>query len=125
MIIRILGVLILIAVILGGYFYIKNKEEAEKQKEFYRYAGVISEVSVAAELYRNDSDSFLIVRDSILRSYDLSMNDITGFRNRLKSEPRQWQRVWEYVDSITDSLVDWQYERLSKDPDSAAGWLVE
>lgn len=125
MLLRILGVLIVIAIIVGGYYLIKNTIESKKQKEYLRFAGVISEVSVAAELYRNDNDSFLIVRDSILKTYNLTLDDISGFRHRLKDNRREWLEVWKYVKNISDSLVGIHQARLNIGTDSAVDSLEE
>jgi len=64
---RIIGVLVLAALIVTGYLWIKDWKEHRLQIEYRRYAGAITETSVAAELYRNKKDSFPVVRDSILR----------------------------------------------------------
>ena len=73
---------------------------------FHRYAEVISEVSLAAELYREKPDSFLIVRDSILGRHNLTIDSIEVFKERLSRDNRQWAEVWEKIKLITDSLAD-------------------
>ena len=124
MIIRILIVIIAIAAIVGGYIVVRDMTEAKKEREYMRYAAVISEVSLAAELYRENSDSFLVVRDSILDSYGLTMGDIRIFQDKMKSDKREWLKIWEYIDHITDSLVAERLEAMKDTPDSTADSLT-
>ena len=120
MIWRILIVAVLIAAAGFGYVFIRDKMEADKRAEYTRFAGAVAETSIAAELYRNNSDSFFIVRDSILNKYAMTVEDIELFREKLKEKQTEWTEVWLKVDSITDSLVRLQYERLAREKDTTA-----
>ena len=122
---RIILVLILAAVIFFGYRYIRDSREAERQAKYSQFAGVISEVSIAAELYRNDKDSFLVVRDSILKKYNLTLTDISDFRNRLKDNQEEWLEIWNDISPITDSLVKYEQERLRVKKDRLSDSLPE
>ena len=124
MIIRILIVIIAIAAIVGGYIVVSDVTEAKKEREYMRYAAVISEVSLAAEIYRENSDSFLVVRDSILDSYGLTMGDIEIFQDKMKSDKREWLKIWEYIDHITDSLVGTRLEAMRDPADSTIDSLM-
>ena len=120
MIWRILIVAVLIAAAGFGYVFIKDKMEADKRAEYTRFAGAVAETSIAAELYRNNSDSFFIVRDSILNKYAMTVGDIELFREKLKEKQTEWTEVWLKVDSITDSLVRLQFDRLAREKDTTA-----
>jgi hypothetical protein len=120
MIIRILIVVIAVAAIIGGYFVVKDLAEAKKELEYMKYAGVISEVSLAAELYRENPDSFLVVRDSILDSYGLTIEDILAFQEKMKSARGDWLDVWDKVTQVTDSLADRRLEAMNEQADSMA-----
>ncbi|MEW5923297.1 MAG: hypothetical protein AB1746_04850 [Candidatus Zixiibacteriota bacterium] len=122
---RILIVVVLIAAGVLGFFYIRDRRAAEKKAEYYRFAGAIAETSVAAELYRNHPDSFLIARDSILKGYALTLEDIAAFRARLDKDGLQWEKVWNLVDSINDSLVKIQLERLKTVKDTTSDSLTK
>jgi hypothetical protein len=120
MIIRILIVVIAVAAIIGGYFVVKDLAEAKKELEYMKYAGVISEVSLAAELYRENPDSFLVVRDSILDSYGLTIEDILAFQEKMKSARGDWLDVWDKVTQVTDSLADRRMDAMKDTVDSMA-----
>ena len=117
---RVLIALVVITAGVLGFFYIRDQEAAKKEAEYHRFAGAIAETSIAAELYRNHPDSFLVARDSILRDYAMTMEDIAAFRARLEKNDLEWEKVWDLVDSINDSLVKIQFERLNALKDSAS-----
>ncbi|RKX29329.1 MAG: hypothetical protein DRP46_07365 [Candidatus Zixiibacteriota bacterium] len=125
MIWRILVVAVLIVAAGFGYVFIKDKIEADKRAEYTRFAGAVAETSIAAELYRNNSDSFFIVRDSILNKYAMTIRDIELFREKLKEKQIEWTEVWLKIDSITDSLVKLQYDRLAREKDTTADTLLK
>ena len=125
MIWRILVVAVLIVAAGFGYVFIKGKIEADKRAEYTRFAGAVAETSIAAELYRNNSDSFFIVRDSILNKYAMTIRDIELFREKLKEKQIEWTEVWLKIDSITDSLVKLQYDRLAREKDTTADTLLK
>lgn len=110
---RILIALVLIAAGVLGFFYIRDRAAAKKEAEYHRFAGAVAETSIAAELYRNHPDSFLVARDSILKGYAMTLEDIAAFRVRLEKNDLEWEKVWDLVDSINDSLVKIQFERLN------------
>lgn len=121
MILRIIITLVIIAVIVGGYFYIDDRLEKKRVEEYRRYAGVIAETSVAAELYRNKKDSFLVVRDSILNKYSLTQQQLLDFRDRYQGDERRWAEFWDYVVEISDSLIAYQESLLKTPPDNDSG----
>jgi len=122
-IIRILIVIVAIAAIVGGYIVVRDMIETKKEQEYMRFAGVISEVSLAAELYRENPDSFPVVRDSILGSYGLTMDNIRTFQDKMKSDKREWPKIWECIDQITDSLVAEHLNSMRDTVDSTADSL--
>lgn len=117
---RIIIVILLIPTVILGYLFIRDHLEAKKKEEFRKYARVIAEISVAAELYREDNEGFLAARDSILSDEGLTLDSLDAFRDRLQDDKREWVKIWDQVKEITDSLVDFHQERLKALPDSSA-----
>ena len=124
MILRIIIVVGLIALIAGGYVIIRDELTARTETEYKSIALVIAETSVAAELYRNDSDSFLIVRDSILNMHQITINELDAFKEKMKDKHRQWEVIWDYVSYYTDSLVNEQRQNMRAKSDSATDSTV-
>ncbi|MFH2037068.1 MAG: hypothetical protein ABIJ45_11740 [Candidatus Zixiibacteriota bacterium] len=108
---RILIVLALVCIVYFGVKYYLSSQEVKHLKEYEKYATAIAEVSLAAELYRADPDSFLMVRDSILNQSHLTGDSIVSFRARLIDNKTEWKKIWELIQLKTDSLVD---NRLSQ-----------
>ena len=113
MIIKIVSTLLILVLILAGYLYYTDWRNDQQSKEFARYAGAIAETSVAAELYRNNQDSFFIARDSILNKYALSRDDLLRFKNKYKGKEYEWAVFWDKVVLISDSLVAYQESLLA------------
>jgi len=111
MVLRIIGAIVLLVVIVFGYFFSRDKIIESKLDEYSLYAGVIAETSIAATLYRNQSDSFIVARDSILQQYDLTMDDIETFREKMQSKPNDWRIVFDMVAYMTDSVVELRSQR--------------
>ncbi len=108
----------IIALAVAGYFYFIDYQRAKRAEEFAKFAGVTAETSVAADLYRNDSDSFLIVRESILNKYAVSINDLLMFKKRYRGQEHYWAEFWDKVVLISDSLIAYHQVRLNLPKDS-------
>jgi len=117
---RILLAIVVIALGYGGYVWFMNKRAAEKEAVYMKYAGVIAEVSIAAELYRDDNQAFLDARDSIFKMYKINADSFAAFRAELDGKPDEWVDVWNKVDSLTASMVAGRIEK----PDSTADSLL-
>ncbi|MCP4704202.1 MAG: hypothetical protein GY865_06305, partial [candidate division Zixibacteria bacterium] len=117
MILRISLTILIITLLTAGYFYFSDNQESERLKDFDKFAGVTAETSIAAELYRNDSDSFLVVRDSILNKYGVSMNDLLMFKKRYRGDEYYWAEYWDKVVLISDSLIAHHQARLRQSAD--------
>ncbi|SYZ74611.1 hypothetical protein TRIP_C90239 [Candidatus Zixiibacteriota bacterium] len=102
---RIIGTLALAALLVFGYYYIKNYREAEKEAEYRHYATVITETSLAAELYRHSPDSFLIVRDSILRKNNVTLEEMRNLAEKYKGSIEKTADLWKMVSEMTDSVA--------------------
>ena len=120
MILRIIGSIVLLTIIVVGYFMIRDAIVADRLDEYSQYAGVIAETSIAAQLYRNNSDSFLVARDSILEEYGLTLEDINAFREKMQDNQADWRIVFDMVAYLTDSLADIHLTRLKAASDSTA-----
>lgn len=105
MLLRIILVIVVVGLIIGGYFFIDDRIEAAREEEYRKFGGLIAEVSIAAELYRNNQDSFFVARDSILKQYGLTEDDLSRFREKLTNDRKAWLRVFEEASEATDSLV--------------------
>ncbi len=116
MILRIIGAIVLLAVIVFGYFFVRDAIVAKKLDNYSQYAGVIAETSIAATIYRNNSDSFLVARDSILKQYDLTMDDIVAFREKMQNKQDDWRIVFDMVAYLADSLIDIRTRRTEIAP---------
>jgi hypothetical protein len=119
MFLRIIGLVVLMAIMVVGYFFIRDAIRANRLDEYSQYAGVIAETSIAAQLYRNNSDSFLVARDSILMQYDLTMEDVAAFREKMQDNQEDWRIVFDIVGYLADSLVDIRLTKLITIPDSS------
>lgn len=103
--IRLLGVLVLIAAGIYAWIWWGDRQEEEARKEYLRYAHVIAETQIAAELNRYQPDSFYVARDSILNRHGLTLAEMKNFENQYKGDERRWSHLWFYVDSLVDSMV--------------------
>jgi len=103
------GRIILVLAVMGIgvllYFYISDYRREARRAEYLKYAGVIAETSVASEIYRNHPDSFFVARDSILKKYALTVDDLEEFKAKYKNDEPRWAEFWVYLDSLTDSLI--------------------
>ena len=106
MLVRIVSTLLLVGLVVFGYFRFRDYHEAQKERYYRKYAEAIAEVALAEQLYRHQPDSFLVVRDSILASHNLTRDSIDTFRRALTNQKTEWLKVWEIVKNLTDSLVD-------------------
>jgi hypothetical protein len=105
MFVRIIVTLIIAGIIIGGYFFIADKIEAARQEKYKRYGSVIAETSLAAELYRNQKDSFFIARDLILKKYDLTVEEMKNLADELKLDPEEMVAFWKIATDLTDTVV--------------------
>lgn len=94
------------ALIVGGYVLISDELTARTEAEYKNIALVIAETSIIAELYRNDSDLFLRVRDSIFKRRNITISELNAFKEKMKDNHQDWEVIWDYVSFYTDSLVN-------------------
>jgi len=104
-IVRIGIVIILIGVVIGGYILIRDWESQRRSIEYRKYASVIAETSIAAELFRNKQDSFFVARDDILKRHDVSLPEMDSLHKKFEKDWPDAAEFWKYVADITDSLV--------------------
>lgn len=118
MILRIGLTILIITLAVAGYLYFSDYQRDKRLEDFAKYAGVTAETSIAAELYRNKPDSFLIIRDSILNKYGVSINDLLMFKKRYRGDEHYWSEFWDKVVLISDSLIKYHQDRLRQQFDS-------
>jgi hypothetical protein len=102
---RVIGIAVLAGLAVGVYFLIDDRIEANREMKYRKYAGVITETSIAAELYRNKRDSFLVVRDSIMHKYGVSSDEMLKLQDRFADKPEELVTFWKFVSEMTDSAV--------------------
>lgn len=105
MILRIVAVLVLIGLIVAGYLYIKDWKQDKLEAEYRKYAAVVTETSLAAELYRNDNPRFLTVRDSILTAHAVTREEMLTLVEKFRTEKWVPADFWKFVSEMTDSVV--------------------
>jgi len=118
LILRISLTILIITLAVAGYVYFSDYQEDKRAREFARFAGVTAETSIAAELYRNSSDSFLVARDSILNKYRVSINDLLMFKKRYRGDEYYWAEFWDKVVLLSDSLIIYHEKRIRQSLDS-------
>jgi len=88
-----------------GYSYYASARDESEQARLDRHAFVTAQVWVASAWYRNDSETFLTYRDSLLDDAKLSAEQMSAFLALLEDHPRQSSgfvtRVKYYVDSLS------------------------
>jgi hypothetical protein len=105
LILRIFGTIALAAILVLGYLFIRDRNRAKEEAIYRHYASVITETSLAAELYRHRPDSFLIVRDSILRKYNVTLDEMRNLAGKYRANLEQTADMWKMVTEMTDSVV--------------------
>jgi hypothetical protein len=105
LVVRIGFAIIIIGLLIGGYFIINDRMDLSRQEKYKKYASVIAETSLAAELYRNQKDSFLVVRDSILRKYDVTLDEILHLKDKLNLDPEDLVAFWKITAGLTDTIA--------------------
>nr|MBN2276942.1 hypothetical protein [candidate division Zixibacteria bacterium] len=114
---RIILVIAIIALLVVGYHWIKDKRAAWREQELFKYAEVITEIGIAAEYNRGSNQDFLAARDSILEAYNLTSDSMAIFRTRMEGKQAEWLRVWELVDSLTSVRVGQEMNELRQNKD--------
>jgi len=105
LILRIIAVLVSIGLMVAGYLYIKDWKQEKLEAEYRKYAAVVTETSLAAELYRNDKPRFLTVRDSILTAHAVTREEMLSLVEKFRTERWVPADFWKYVSEMTDSVV--------------------
>jgi len=98
-------VLVSIGLIVAGYLYIKDWKQEKLEAEYRKYAAVVTETSLAAELYRNDKPRFLTVRDSILTAHDVTREEMLTLVEKFRTGRWVPADFWKFVSEMTDSVV--------------------
>ena len=107
---RIVPLVILVAVYLGYSFYSSAKVKKERA-ELDHHAFVTAQVWVASAWYRNDSETFLAYRDSLLSEAGLSSEQMTAFLAVFEDRPERSSYFVSMAKKYVDSL-----SRISQPP---------
>ncbi len=88
--------------------YVEKKKDSEEQ----RIAQVTAQVWVATATWRDDPESYIAYRDSLLQASDVSVESLYEYLERYERRPEQYLpfalKVSRYVDSlarIQDSII--------------------
>jgi len=121
MLIRIIGVVILAGLVVVGYIYFTDLHQKRIDESNRTYVNVIAETALAAEMHRLDSEEFFAARDSILRKYGVTAEEMLAVRDQYRGDVVDWDSFWGEVVKVTDSLVAIQDSlRAAAEADSAA-----
>ncbi len=120
MLIRIIAVLILIGLVVAGYFYLTDLHQKRIDESNRKYVNVIAETALAAEIHRLDSEAFFAARDSILDTYGVTLDEMLAVKEHYHGDIADWDRFWDAVIAVTDSLVAIQDSLRAAKADSAA-----
>ena len=118
MVLRIGITIIIILLVVGAYLKISDILRERRLEEYDNFSGVIVETAIAAELYRNFQDSFFVARDSILKRYGLTLEQVRDFEHKYKGDEYRWAEFWDYVTLKADSLITYQESLLRKSGDT-------
>lgn len=97
----------MIVVICVGYGYYRQQSERNRQRQYDRLAQVYAEISVIAELHRNEPQLFYPARDSLYRLHGFSPESVAVLKNSLMNREEDWSYIWQVVKHKTDSLTEY------------------
>jgi len=107
--------LILLLVIVFGYF-LYNKISTERQhQQAVRQALVTAQVWIATAKYRLEPERFIAYRDSLLKAHSLSMEKMQDYIDRYKNRPEEYDLFTRLVNQYVDSLSAIEMELLQGD----------
>jgi len=111
--------LVILVGIYFGYGYYTDVQKQTRLNQATLHAEVTAKLWLASAYYRNDTDRFVIYRDSILSEADISLDKAVEYLDLYSSESEQYRSFSAKVAELVDSLAifDKSYERTSK-PDS-------
>jgi hypothetical protein len=100
----------IVIILIGVGFWAKGRIEDRKQLEEYdRFAGLYSEIAVAAQIHRTHDDRFKFVRDSLTHHYGFTQSEITLFKRKLQGHDEEWNQIWSVISRKTDSLAKYYH----------------
>lgn len=108
---------VLLGLIWLAYVTIRDYRHDRQARIESKIALVTAHIWIAGAKYHDDPDRFVQYRDSVLKTNELTLDEIESYASKYQKEPEKYERVAEltaeYVDSlyeIEDSLM-----RLKKD----------
>jgi len=96
---------VLIALAWFAWQLYSTEQTREFEEQQQKYALVTAQVWVASATYRNNPDSFLSYRDSLLHSNDLTTDSLDRLLDYNRSEPEMLTPFARMVKAAVDSLV--------------------
>ena len=107
--------LILLLVIVFGYF-LYNKISTERQhQQAVRQALVTAQVWIATARYRLEPERFIAYRDSLLKARSLSIEKMQDYIDWYKNRPEEYDLFTRLVNQYVDSLSAIEMELLQGD----------
>lgn len=101
-------ILYLVVILVGtGIWFTNDRNEKRRLAESERFAEVYAATSVMAELYRTEPGRFFAARDSIMAAHGVDSAWVRRFRDRFDGHEEKWTGVWDRIDVLTDSLIEY------------------
>jgi len=114
-------IIYLIVILVGAGIWFRNDRNKKRQAaEAERFAEVYAGTTVMAELFRNDAAKYFDARDSILATHDVDSAWVFEFKNRFAGDEEKWTGIWNRIEAITDSLIEYYKDHPVAHDTSAA-----
>lgn len=111
-------IIIYIVIILAGlgYWYGRKMYLSRNDAYYDRIAGLYAETAVMAEIHRLQPETFVWVRDSLYRHYQLTPDAYDSLQQELIGREEEWGKIWGKIKKKTDSLVKYYQDSLPQPP---------
>ncbi len=97
-----------IVILVGAGIWFRHKWDQKRQlAESDRFAEVYAATTVMAELYRNEPEKYFAARDSIMAAHGVDSAWVFDFRDKFKGDEEKWKGIWDHINTITDSLIEY------------------
>lgn len=104
-----ISILLVLGAIVVGVFGYRHYQRQEYLRLAHENALITAQIWVATATYRDDPEQFMVFRDSMLTSGNVSREQLDKYLTMYTDEPERYlgfaQLVKKYVDSITAPLT--------------------
>jgi hypothetical protein len=109
--------IVLIVLVLGGWYYWHERQQARREENARFHALITAEVWLATARYRDDPEAFKAYRDSVLGANGISLEAMNEYIDRYSRQPEKYVVYARLVNKYIDSLEN---VRAAADTTSAA-----